>query len=1183
MNIVFTARKSSSVFQAIKGNFTGPDDLNLILGKGTRIEVYLIGRDGLKIVKEFGIYGEIACLEPFRPPGHSTDMLLVTTTLYQMLTLSLRLSSADGVGQESLGSGDVAATGAPQFNIVSDSLTDLQDRHARPSEAGQILIIDPTSTVVCCHLYQGLLKCITVNPNAPVPSGQLSRSGSSHTSRSSSRMVDKTFLEQYNIPIDEVTIMSMVFLHCCSRPTLAVLYQDKKEIRHVKTYEFDLKTKEKSETGWIQSELTGANTCIAVPSPIGGLIVVGEYSISYFNPSQPTSPRSITINATIMQCYNRVDDQGNRYLLGDLKGQLYILVLILDSSSGPSSSSQPARPFQVVDLKLEALGTTSIPEAIVYLDNDHAFVGSHLGDSQLVLLHTEADQNGEYLEIMETFTNIAPVSDFEVVDLEGQGQGQIVACSGGFKDGSLRIVRNGVGINDRAVLELPGIKGLWSLKETLDSSTEDTLVMSFLSSTRVVRVTPDAEMVQEEMEGFLNDSQTLLSGNAQGDLILQVTPESVRLIAPSRHIQAGLIAEWKPPSEQLISVASMNATQCLVAVGGKTLVYLDVGSEAIRELGRTTFENEIACVDVTSVDLVKKRASQVCAVGLWTDIKVLLVRLPTMEILASHDLPGENLPRSLLLSRFEGIPYLLVGLGDGQLLTFMLDAALSTLPTPKRISLGTQPIMLRQISSGKEESTGNATSKSSHVFACSDRPTVIYSSNRKLLFSNVNLKQVATVAPFNCEVFPNALAIVGSDEEGVLRIGSIDEFQELHVQTFPIHESPRRIAYVPSRKCFGVLSIRIVSEEPEVVGSSRIVTSDEEEIGFVRLHDDQTFDLLHTYELQREEAPQCISAVTFAGDPTSYIAVGTADSVSEGIPTKGRILILEVTESSQLKLVTELDVKGGVMSIKEFQGKLLCGVNEQLRLYSWRPSDKLTTTTESNLTLECSHRGFILILSLAIHGEFIVAMDLIRSMTLLRYTDKKIIEIARDVCMDMLTALEAIDDETFIAADNASSIFTLVKNTDTTSEDEAKRLQWSGGWHLGDQINRFKHGSLVMTNQEGDAPAVPKLLFATVSGAIGVVATLTREKYELLHHLEINMARVIKGVGGLDHASWRQFRSDSRTLPSTNFVDGDLIELFLDLNQDEINDVMMGTEESGPLNVPLEDITKLVEELSRLH
>ncbi|KAG0292818.1 DNA damage-binding protein 1a [Dissophora globulifera] len=1164
MNIVFTARKSSAVFHAIKGNFTGPDDLNLILGKGTRIEVYLIGYDGLKLIKEFGLYGEIACMEPFRPSGHTTDMLMVTTSHYKMLTLSLRLSPSDASAQI----GDIMA-GTPQFNIVSDSLVELEDRHARPSDSGQIMVIDPTSSVVCCHLYQGLLKCMSVNPNVPVKStpaaGQQSSRAAQHLSRPSTKEV-KTFGEPVNMPIDEVTIMSMVFLHGCQRPTLAVLYQDKKEIRHVKTYEIDLKTNDKPETGWIQSGLSGATTCIAVPSPIGGLLVVGEYSISYFNPAHPSAPRSITINATIMQCYNRVDDQGVRYLLGDHRGMLYILVLILNGASG---SSQSSRQFQVVELKLECLGTTSIPVAIVYLDNDHVFVGSHLGDSQLVLLHTEADQNGEYLEVMETFTNIAPVTDFDVVDLEGQGQGQIVACSGALKDGTLRIVRNGVGINDRAVLELPGIKGLWSLKPSLDATSEDTLVMSFLNSTRVVRVTQDAEMVQEEIDGFLSDSRTLLSGNVRANLILQVTPESVRLVAPSQHIQAGLMSEWTPPSGQVISVASMNATQCLVAVDGKTLVCLDIGSETIREVGRMRFENEIACVDITSIDLANAHASQVCAVGLWTDIKVSLVRLPSMEILTSYDLPGEILPRSLLLSRFEGIPYLLVG----------LDAALTTLSAPKRISLGTQPITLRQISSSRGGS--GIPNASNHVFACSDRPTVIYSSNRKLLYSNVNLKQVATVAPFNCEPFPNALAIVGSDEEGVLRIGSIDEFQELHVQTVPIHESPRRIAYLPSRKVFGVLSIRIVNQEPEPMGSTNIVTSDEEELGFVRLHDDQTFDLLHTYELQKDELPQCIAAVNFANDPTSYIAVGTADSACEGIPEKGRILILEVSENSQLRLVTEFAAKGGVMSIKEFQGRLLCGINERLCLYSWKTSDKMMA--ESNLSLECSHRGFTLALSLAIRGEFIVAGDLFRSMTLLRYTDNKIVEIARDTNMDMLTALEAIDDETFIAADNASSIFTLVKNTETTSEDEAKRLQWSGGWHLGDQINRFKHGSLVMANQEGDAPAIPKLLFATVSGAIGVVATLTAEKYELLHHLESNMSKVIKGVGGLDHAEWRRFRSNARTLPSTNFIDGDLIELFLDLSHDEVNNVLEGAEGGEPIKIPHEEITKLVEELSRLH
>jgi DNA damage-binding protein 1 len=83
---------------------------------------------------------------------------------------------------------------------------------------------------------------------------------------------------------------------------------------------------------------------------------------------------------------------------------------------------------------------------------------------------------------------------------------------------------------------------------------------------------------------------------------------------------------------------------------------------------QTTFDTEIACVDVTSIDATNPHVSQVCAIGLWTDIKVILVRLPTLEIISSYSLLGEILPRSLLLSRFEGVPYLLVGLGMGYIL-----------------------------------------------------------------------------------------------------------------------------------------------------------------------------------------------------------------------------------------------------------------------------------------------------------------------------------------------------------------------------------------------------------------------------------------------------------------------------------------------------------------------------------
>jgi len=38
---------------------------------------------------------------------------------------------------------------------------------------------------------------------------------------------------------------------------------------------------------------------------------------------------------------------------------------------------------------------------------------------------------------------------------------QLVTCSGAYKEGSLRIIRNGIGIHEHASIDLAGIKG-WS-------------------------------------------------------------------------------------------------------------------------------------------------------------------------------------------------------------------------------------------------------------------------------------------------------------------------------------------------------------------------------------------------------------------------------------------------------------------------------------------------------------------------------------------------------------------------------------------------------------------------------------------------------------------------------------------------------------------------------------------------
>jgi len=91
----------------------------------------------------------------------------------------------------------------------------------------------------------------------------------------------------------------------------------------------------------------------------------------------------------------------------------------------------------------------------------------------------------------------------------------------------------------------------------------------------------------------------------------------------------------------------------------------------------------------------------------------------------------------------------------------------------------------------------------SPYLAGSDRPTVIYSNNKKLIYSNVNLREVLHMCPFNSDAFPDSLALASETD---LTIGGIDDIQKLHIRSVPLGEQPRRIAHQPASRTFAVLT-----------------------------------------------------------------------------------------------------------------------------------------------------------------------------------------------------------------------------------------------------------------------------------------------------------------------------------------------------------------------------------------
>ena len=323
------------------------------------------------------------------------------------------------------------------------------------------------------------------------------------------------------------------------------------------------------------------------------------------------------------------------------------------------------------------------------------------------------------------------------------------------------------------------------------------------------------------MEGFNALLPTLYCGNMIGSTLVQVTPSSVRLIDA---VSFQLLSEYV--SEKTITLASGNAVQVAIAMTGGALLSLEVESRVNRTLklvGSTHLDQDVASVslrpfssdasgssktaDSMDVDTesseylvqdggVSALKSSLIAVAMWTDNSVRLLALPTLQEVCRVQLGTETQARDILMVELQGRVFVMVGLGDGHLITYNLDikrnGELPSLSNKRKGVLGTHAISFDCF-----ENQGETC-----VFASCDRPTVIYARSGKLLFSVINVAhaQMTRMTPFHSQLFPNCIAM---SSESSLMIGVIHDIQKVHIQTVPLGESPRRIAFNSSADAYG--------------------------------------------------------------------------------------------------------------------------------------------------------------------------------------------------------------------------------------------------------------------------------------------------------------------------------------------------------------------------------------------
>ncbi|KAG4027700.1 hypothetical protein MFRU_028g01220 [Monilinia fructicola] len=1146
--------RPSSVRLTLRLNLLNPQEECLVLAKANRLEVWRATEEGLEMAYAKSIYGRISMLQKIQPAGSKTDHLFVGTVRAQYFT--------------------VMWNAATHKLDTMQSFVDVSQESMRDSESRDRCLVDPTGRLLVMELYEGVLNLVKiVKP----------RGGKTD-------YLDKP--EQ--VRISEMRVRASAFLYTDTKqPKLALLYQDAREDVKLATYrmlddkghlatQFD-PTRDREND--LDGLCLGAMHIIPVPkggdegskryivrnattakANMGGLVVVGETKFTYLDDESKAVVEYPLDEAVLWAAWESIDERN--YLLGDDYGFLYVLTILVDGAT-------------VTGMKVTKLGQVSKPTSLENMGNGIFYVGSHEADSQVIRIDFQSSPD-QSITVLQKMPNIAPILDFTVMDMGGRdgetklneyssGQARLVTGSGGFEGGSLRSVRSGVGLDDIGILaEMDGIRKVFALHSG-PSLPNDTLVVAFSTETRFFKFDVEGEI--EEVETVRNLSataETLLTYNLDAGCILQVTQnEAIIHGKNSSH-------RWQPPDGQIITAASGNQNYVLLSSNGRTLVSLSIQQNLAEVAHQELGDDQAACVHVPQV------LGNVGIVGLWKSGSVSLLDIRTLNTIVSEELrrtDGASVPRDIALTQIlppelSG-PTLFVSMEDGVVLSFDVDKDDYSLSSRKSIVLGTRQAQLQILP--RDDTTFN-------IFATCEHPTLIYGSEGRTVYSAVTAEAAVAVCSFDGKAFPNSVVIATADE---LKLAVIDNERRTHVTTLPIGETVRRIAYSARERTFAIGSIK-----RELIKGQELITTS------FRLVDEVMFgELGEPFYLPQNN--EIIESVIRAELPTKHgdgelverFLVGTSFLHDSEINIRGRLLIFGVNNDRTPYMITEHSLKGSCRCIGVLDGKIVAALNKTVVMYDYEE----TSSTSANLTKIATYRCSTCPIDIDITGNIIAVADIMKSVALVEYTPganglpDKLQEVGRHSQQVFATSVAEVDTDTYLESDHDGNLIVLKRNREGVTEQDKLRLEVLCEMNLGEMVNRIKKVNIATSK---DALLIPRAFVGTTEGSIYLFSLIPPQNQDILMRLQSQLASLPTqslshpesypgtiefSPGNLDFNRYRSYVSAVReTSEPFRFVDGDLIELFLDLRWD-VQELM-----GKALGVPAEELRGLVEGLRRL-
>ena len=234
--------------------------------------------------------------------------------------------------------------------------------------------------------------------------------------------------------------------------------------------------------------------------------------------------------------------------------------------------------------------------------------------------------------------------------------------------------------------------------------------------------------------------------------------------------------------------------------------------------------------------------------------------------------------------------------------------------------------------------------------------------------------------------------------------------------------------------------------------------------------------------------------------------------------------------------------------------------------------------------------------------HYLIISDLYRSVVLYSYdiNNDKLTEICRDYNLTWVYSISQYKNNLLYISDIDGNIISLEKNMHPKSDQENFKFERRAYFNLSERIN-----SMVMTtvknqklfllspdnnnysiieseNLEENIPEdVNVTYYGTMEGSVGIIISIKKEVYDFLKALENEIIKRNKNFGNFDYEKWRSFKDGFNIKKSVGFVEGNIVEDFL--NYDDSLKMSIINEMKFPWNKNLNDITNIIETLAKSH